>query len=137
MLNTKNMSKLRFEVVSAAFGKKAVDVPDSDLRPSEYYGAKVFNREKMFKYLPKEVYNKLIDVIDNDAPLDSSIADSVADGMKRWAIENAPEEKWELSGEPDDPPKRRRNKPQIAVYQVNKPEIQEDDLGIIQPEFGF
>ena len=82
------MSKLRFEVVSAAFGKKAVDVPDSDLRPSEYFAAKVFNREKMFKYLPKEVYNKLIDVIDNDAPLDSSIADCVADAMKRWAIEN-------------------------------------------------
>ena len=82
------MSKLRFEVISAAFGKKAVDVPDCELRPSDYFGAKVFNREKMFKYLPKEVYNKLIDVIDNDAPLDGSIADSVAEGMKRWAVEN-------------------------------------------------
>ena len=82
------MSKLRFEVISAAFGKKAVEVPDSELRPSDYFGAKVFNREKMFKYLPKEVYYKLIDVIDNDAPLDSSIADSVAEGMKRWAVEN-------------------------------------------------
>ena len=82
------MSKLRFEVISAAFGKKAVEVPDSEQRPSEYYGVKVFNREKMFKYLSKEVYNKLIDVIDNDAPLDSSIADSVAEGMKRWAVEN-------------------------------------------------
>ena len=56
------MSKLRFEVISAAFGKKAVEVPDSELRPSDYFGAKVFNREKMFKYLPKEVYYKLIDV---------------------------------------------------------------------------
>ena len=86
------MSKLRFEVISAAFGKKAVEVPDSELRPSDYFGAKVFNREKMFKYLPKEVYNKLIDVIDNDAPLDSSIADSVAEGMKRWAVENQDED---------------------------------------------
>ena len=63
------MSKLRFEVISAAFGKKAVEVPDCEQRPSEYYGVKVFNREKMFKYHSKEVYNKLIDVIDNDAPL--------------------------------------------------------------------
>ena len=82
------MSKLRFEVVSAAFAKKAVEVPGSELRPSEYFAMKVFNREKMFKYLPKDVYNKLVDVIDNDAPLDSSIADSVAEGMKRWAVEN-------------------------------------------------
>ncbi len=82
------MSRLRFEVVTAAFGKKAVDVPLAKERPSKYYAVKVFNREKMFKYLPGDVYAKLIDVIDNGAPMDLSIADSVADGMKRWAIEN-------------------------------------------------
>ncbi len=82
------MSKLRFEVVSAAFGKKAVEVPDSGKRPSDFFGVNVFNRQKMFKYLPGDVYAKLIDVIDNDAPLDGSIADSVAEGMKQWAIEN-------------------------------------------------
>ena len=71
------MSKLRFEVVSAAFAKKAVEVPGCDVRPSEYFAMKVFNREKMFKYLPKDVYSKLVDVIDNDAPLDSSIADKI------------------------------------------------------------
>ncbi len=82
------MSKLRFEVVSAAFGKKAVEVPKSDKRPSDIFGINVFNRQKMFKYLPGDVYAKLMDVIDNDAPLDGSIADSVAEGMKRWAVEN-------------------------------------------------
>ena len=82
------MSRLRFEVITAAFGKKAVDVPLANERPSKYYAVKVFNREKMFKYLPGDVYAKLIDVIDNGVPMDLSIADSVADGMKRWAIEN-------------------------------------------------
>ncbi len=82
------MSRLRFEVITAAFGKKAVDVPLANERPSKYYAVKVFNREKMFKYLPGDVYVKLIDVIDNGVPMDLSIADSVADGMKRWAIEN-------------------------------------------------
>ena len=82
------MSRLRFEVVTAAFGKKAVEVPLANERPSKYYAVKVFNREKMFKYLPGDVYAKLIDVIDNGVPMDLSIADSVADGMKRWAIEN-------------------------------------------------
>ena len=82
------MSKLRFEVITAAFGKKAVNVPAATERPSKYYAKKVFNREKMFKYLPGEVYAKLVDVIDNGAPMDISIAGAVADGMKMWAIEN-------------------------------------------------
>ena len=82
------MSRLRFEVVTAAFGKKAVEVPNSSKRPSDYYAIKVFNREKMYKYLPSDVYATLIDVIDNGAPMDSTIADKVAEGMKRWAIEN-------------------------------------------------
>ena len=41
----------------------------------------------MYKYLPADVYNKLIDVIDNGARLDRSIADAVALGMKQWALE--------------------------------------------------
>lgn len=82
------MSKLRFEVITAAFGKKAVDVPMALERPTKYYAMNVFNREKMFKYLPHDVYTKLIDVIDNGTPMDISIAGSVADGMKKWAIEN-------------------------------------------------
>ena len=50
--------------------------------------------------------------------------------------EEAVEEKWELSGEPDDPPRRRRT-PKAPAVPVNKPAVQDDDLGIIQPEFGF
>ncbi len=82
------MSKLRFEVITAAFGRKAVKVSEANERPSKYYAEKVFNREKMFKYLPGDVYKKLIDVMDNGASMDISIADSVAEGMKKWAIEN-------------------------------------------------
>ena len=78
------MSKLRFRVVETAFKKKAVEVPTPAERPSEYFGKYVFNKEKMFKYLPSKVYNALIDAIDNGAPLDRSIADEVAAGMKRW-----------------------------------------------------
>ncbi len=81
------MSELRFRVVESAFKKKAVEVPTPTERPSEYYAKYVFNKEKMFKYLPSKVYQKLIDVIDNGAPLDTSIANEVAAGMKKWAIE--------------------------------------------------
>ena len=58
------MSKLRFRVVETAFKKKAVEVATPAERPSEYFGKYVFNKEKMFKYLPSKVYNALIDAID-------------------------------------------------------------------------
>ena len=80
-------SNLRFRVVEEAFKKKAVEVSVPSERPSAYFGKYVFNRPKMYKYLPKDVYDKLIDVIDNGARLDRSIADAVAAGMKQWALE--------------------------------------------------
>ena len=82
------MANLRFEVVADAFNTKAVEVITPVERPSEFFGKNVFNRAKMYKYLPREVYEKLIDVIDNGARLDRSMADAVAKGMKQWADEN-------------------------------------------------
>ncbi len=70
-----------------AFKKKAIPVEMSNSRPSEYFAKYVFTREKMYKYLSIDVYNKLVDVIDNGAPLDRAIADEVANGMRRWASE--------------------------------------------------
>ena len=81
------MSKLRFRVVETAFKKKAVEVSSPKERPSEYFGMYVFNKDKMFKYLSNEVYKKLTDAMDNGAPLSREIADEVAAGMKKWAIE--------------------------------------------------
>ena len=81
------MSKLRFRVVEKAFQSKPVEVPAPSERPSEYFGKYVFNREKMFKYLPSKVYARLVDAMDNGATLDREIADQVAEGMKRWAME--------------------------------------------------
>ena len=82
------MANLRFEVVAEAFKKKPLDVIAPVERPSEYYGKNVFNRAKMYRYLPRDVYEKLVDVIDNGATLDRSIADAVAKGIKQWADEN-------------------------------------------------
>ena len=82
------MANLRFQVVEEAFSKKPLEVMAPVERPSEYYGKYVFTRAKMYKYLQRSVYDKLVDVIDNGAPLDRSIADAVAKGMKQWADEN-------------------------------------------------
>lgn len=80
------MSKLRFRVVETAFKKRAAEVPAPAKRPSDYFGQNVFNRAKMFKYLPEKAYERITDCIDNGAPLDRETADIVAAGMKKWAI---------------------------------------------------
>jgi len=82
------MANLRFQVVAEAFNKKPMEVKAPAERPAEFFGKYVFNREKMYKYLPKDVYEKLTDVIDNGARLDRSIANAVAEGIKTWAMEN-------------------------------------------------
>ena len=82
------MEALRFQVVGEAFKKKPLDVKAPSERPAKYFGKKVFNREKMYKYLPKDVYETMIDVMDNGARLDRQVADVVAEGMKQWATEN-------------------------------------------------
>ena len=82
------MVNLRFDAVATASRKKPIEVLTPEERPSEFFGRKVFNRQRMYKYLPADVYAKLVDVIDNGARLDRSIADEVAKGIKQWADEN-------------------------------------------------
>ena len=81
------MSNLRFQVVEEAFKKRPLEVEVPKERPSEYFGKYVFTRAKMYKYLPAAIYTQLTDVIDNGTPLDRSIANAVASGMKQWAME--------------------------------------------------
>ena len=82
------METLRFQVVGEAFKKKPLDVEAPSERPAKYFGKKVFDREKMYTYLSKDVYAKMIDVMDNGARLERDVADAVAEGMKQWATEN-------------------------------------------------
>ncbi|MCH5215188.1 MAG: glutamine synthetase III [Muribaculaceae bacterium] len=82
------MSVLRFKSVIEASSRKPVAVAIPEERVEKYYGSKVFNRNKMFEYLPQETFQSLIDSIDNKKPLDRKIANSVAEGMKRWATDN-------------------------------------------------
>ena len=82
------MSNLRVKSVLEATGRKAVKVELPKERVERYYGKQVFNRQKMFEYLPHETYMALIDAIDNRKPLSRELADSVAQGMKQWALDN-------------------------------------------------
>ena len=82
------MSSLRFKVVEEAFDHTAMPVEIPKERPNEYYGKQVFNRQKMFEYLPRETFEALVNAVENKEPLPRQYADSVATGLKQWAIDN-------------------------------------------------
>ncbi len=50
------------------------------------YGVDVFSEKAMRANLPKRVAEKLISTMRESKPLDPTIADAVAEGMKKWAI---------------------------------------------------
>lgn len=52
----------------------------------EIFGENVFNDIVMRSSLPKEVYKSLRKTIDAGEPIDMSIADTVANAMKDWAL---------------------------------------------------
>lgn len=82
------MSHLRFKVIEEAYNRKAVHIHVPDERPETYYAKAVFNRQKMFEYLSKDTYDALVFAIENKRPISRTLADSVAMGMKHWAIDN-------------------------------------------------
>ena len=57
------------------------------LNAAEIFGRNVFNDAVMQERLPKKVYKKLKEVIDEGRELDLETADVVAHEMKEWAIE--------------------------------------------------
>ncbi len=81
-------SLLRFKMVDAAINHTALEVEAPEGRPSDYFGAKVFGREAMRKYLDKKTYEALSDTMANGTPLKREVADSIAAGMRQWALEH-------------------------------------------------
>ena len=82
------MSLLRFKMVDAAINHTAVEPIAPEGRPSDYFGDKVFNRAAMRKYLDKRTYAILSETMDKRTPLPREVADSVAAGMRQWALEH-------------------------------------------------
>lgn len=54
---------------------------------SKYYGEDTFNNRVMKEKLPKEIFRKLMDAMNESKTLDLATADVVAHAMKEWAIE--------------------------------------------------
>ena len=81
-------SLLRFKMVDAAINHTAVEVNAPEGRPSDYFGKKVFGRAAMRKYLNKATYEALVDTMENGTRLTREVADSIAAGMRQWALEH-------------------------------------------------
>ncbi len=81
------MSLLRFDAVKEAFNRKAVHPEVPEGCTSEYFGKNVFDIEKMKKYLNAKTVQAIQDSINNGTTLDRNLADEVAAGMMKWAIE--------------------------------------------------
>jgi len=53
---------------------------------STYFGELVFDLEKIRDLIPKEVFSKLQNAIENKKPLDPEVAPFIAQAMKEWAL---------------------------------------------------
>lgn len=81
------MSLLRFKMVDAAINHAAVEIHPPKGRPSDYFAEKVFNRKAMRKYLDKRTYEILLQAMERRTALPIEVADTVAAGMRQWALE--------------------------------------------------
>jgi glutamine synthetase len=81
------MAKLRFLALEEVLRRQPVNVDFPEVKTSEYFGINVFDRPKMQKYLSKEAYDVVIRAIEKGTRIDRKMADSVAAGMKSWAME--------------------------------------------------
>jgi len=63
----------------------------TDMQTNDYcdnYGCRTFSGDVMLRFLQPEVYESLLKTMEKSKPLDSAIANSVAQAMMEWAIEN-------------------------------------------------
>ena len=81
------MSNIRFEALKTAFEHKptAVEMPEGKVK--DYFAQDVFTREKMKEYIAQEVLDQLFDDVDNGRTIHRDIANVVAIGIRKWAMD--------------------------------------------------
>lgn len=59
----------------------------AEMKPTDLFGCNVFNDKVMKERLPKGIYKSLRKTIEKGEAIDPSIADTVANAMKEWAMQ--------------------------------------------------
>lgn len=73
--------------IAVSLERETPSIEDYRAKPAqEIYGKLVFNDAAQKQYLSKDVYKKLRATALRGQPLDASIADQVAQGMREWAL---------------------------------------------------
>ena len=80
------MSNVRFDALKNAWAHKPQKLAPIQ-RASVIFSQNVFTREKMKEYIASNIVEELFDLMDNEKTLSRDIANSVAIGMKKWAME--------------------------------------------------
>ncbi len=81
------MQNFRFTAVDHANAKEPVVAVAPEKETSSYYGRNVFNRAAMRRYLSEETRKTIYETVERGATLDKNVANHVAEGMKRWAMD--------------------------------------------------
>ena len=82
------MGNIRFEALKSAFKHKPADLEVPEGKVKDYFAIDVFTREKMKEYIAQEVLDQLFDDVDNGRTIHRDIANVVAIGIRKWAIEH-------------------------------------------------
>jgi glutamine synthetase len=80
------MAILRFKALESSINRSPVPVVAPASKASDYYAVNVFDKEKMHKYLSKDVYKQVMESINTVQRIDRKIAELVAAAMKTWAM---------------------------------------------------
>ena len=81
------MSILRFRALTSSVNRTPLTIIPPSGKISDYFGMNVFDKEKMQKFLSKEVYKQVTEVIGTGQKMDRKVAELVAASMKSWAID--------------------------------------------------
>ncbi|MFN8437424.1 MAG: glutamine synthetase III [Cytophagales bacterium] len=80
------MATLRFNALDIV-NKRAQVVPvHPSHKVTDYFASNVFTMDAMKSYIPSETFKSLVASIERGEKLDENVAESVASGMKIWAI---------------------------------------------------
>ena len=63
---------------------------EKEIQISKYYGEDIFSMKTMQQKLPKDVYLRVVEIINEGRKMDAETANSVAHAIKEWAIDKAP-----------------------------------------------
>lgn len=80
------MPNIRFHALQAVLTRTTPDVKVPSQKISDYYGANVFDIQKMKDFLSKDAYQSIITAIEKGEAIQRDMAEHVATAMKSWAI---------------------------------------------------